>query len=195
MNNTHFKWRTKFNLQKTNGSYIETATTIQHRRSQGAQRVMPSLKFLAYLVILCFEKLHPKQKYCFLPKVKDFGRPKIWSPKTFWAGCATAINRMLQQLLELDLKYEMLTTETENSFKTQALSVSTSCYWKTIPHITEAQWPLLRFHRTNSDEIWVLKPRSKLWFPLATDLTFKKYCMWALRRHYISSFNRKCKLA
>jgi len=36
---------------------------------------MPSPKFLAYLVILCFEKRHPKQKYCFSPKVKDFGPP------------------------------------------------------------------------------------------------------------------------
>jgi len=27
-------------------------------------------KFVAYLVILCFEKRRPKQKYCFLPKVK-----------------------------------------------------------------------------------------------------------------------------
>jgi len=52
--------------------------------------------------------------------------------------------------------------------------------------------PLLRFHRTNSDER-VLRPRNSLWFLLATDLTFKNYCMQAPRRHYISSFNRKCK--
>jgi len=40
--------------------------------------------FLAYLVILWFEKRRPKQKYCFSPKVKHFGSPK------FWVGYATA---------------------------------------------------------------------------------------------------------
>jgi len=38
---------------------------------------MPLLKFVACLIILCFEKRRPKQKYCCLPKVKQFGPSKI----------------------------------------------------------------------------------------------------------------------
>ena len=39
-------------------------------------------KFFAYLVILCFEKRRPKQKYCCLPKIKNFGSPKIFGSST-----------------------------------------------------------------------------------------------------------------
>jgi len=35
------------------------------------------VRFLAYLVIFCFEKRRPKQKYCCWPKVKRFDSPKI----------------------------------------------------------------------------------------------------------------------
>jgi len=44
---------------------------VNHRRNQGA---MPS-EFLAYLIILRFEKRRPKQKYCCSPKIKHFGPP------------------------------------------------------------------------------------------------------------------------
>ena len=54
-----------------------------HRRSQGSRDPF-SPKFIAYLVILCFEKRRPKQKYCWSPKVKHI-RP----PKKFWADYAT----------------------------------------------------------------------------------------------------------
>jgi len=46
--------------------------TMSHRRSQGA---LPT--FLAYLIILCFEKRRPKQKYCCSPEVKHFCPPNI----------------------------------------------------------------------------------------------------------------------
>jgi len=36
-------------------------------------------------------------------------------------------------------KHETLTTETENSFKTQAFSAWTSYYWKTRSHVIETQ--------------------------------------------------------
>jgi len=49
---------------------------LLRRRSQGAQGAIPS-KLLAYLVILCFEKQRPKQKYCCSHKVKHFGPTKI----------------------------------------------------------------------------------------------------------------------
>jgi len=39
-------------------------------------------EFLTYLVILCFEKRSPTQKYCCSPEVKHF------SPQKFWAGDA-----------------------------------------------------------------------------------------------------------
>ena len=53
----------------------------QHRRSQGVgggAGAMPAPKFLANLVIFCFEKRRAKQKYCCMPEVKDFGPSKIW---------------------------------------------------------------------------------------------------------------------
>jgi len=45
----------------------------EHRFSQGGM----SSKFLSYLVILCFEKRCPEQKYCCSPEVKHF------TPQTF----------------------------------------------------------------------------------------------------------------
>jgi len=47
-------------------------------------------KFLAYLIILCFEKRRPKQKYCFSPKSNIFPK-KIWSG--YATGCMGAIWR------------------------------------------------------------------------------------------------------
>jgi len=38
---------------------------------------MPHPKFLANLIISCFEKRHPKQKYCCSPKIKHFDAEKI----------------------------------------------------------------------------------------------------------------------
>jgi len=45
-----------------------------HKRSQEA---MVPQNILAYLVILCFEKRRPKQKYCCSSKVKHLGLPEI----------------------------------------------------------------------------------------------------------------------
>ena len=45
---------------------------LYHRHSQGG---CAPKTFLAYLVILCFEKWHPKQKFCCLPKDKHFAHP------------------------------------------------------------------------------------------------------------------------
>jgi len=59
--------------------------TITHRHSEGVLGTTAH-KFLAYLVILCFTKRHPKHKYCCSPKVKHFA-----IPQTFWADDATAI--------------------------------------------------------------------------------------------------------
>ena len=36
-------------------------------------------KFLAYLVILCFERLCPKQNYCCSPEVTRFAPQKVWT--------------------------------------------------------------------------------------------------------------------
>jgi len=49
-------------------------------------------KFLAYLVILCFEKGRSKQKYCCSPKVK------FLSPKKF--GLATPLASFKQRTTE-----------------------------------------------------------------------------------------------
>jgi len=57
--------------------------------ASGAQGTI-SPKFLAYLVILSFEKRRPKQKYCCSPNIKHFGLPPNFSPKNFWVGYATA---------------------------------------------------------------------------------------------------------
>jgi len=49
-------------------------------------------KFLEYLVILCFEKRRPKQKYCCPPKAKYLLPPPSFFPsKNFWAGYATSL--------------------------------------------------------------------------------------------------------
>ena len=45
-----------------------------HRRNPGCH----VFQILAYLVILCFEKRHPKQKCCCLPEVKHLPPPKFW---------------------------------------------------------------------------------------------------------------------
>jgi len=47
-----------------------------HSRSQGGHAPQ---NFLKYLVILCFEKWRPKQKYCCSRKIKHFGPHKILS--------------------------------------------------------------------------------------------------------------------
>ena len=51
--------------------------TLHHRRNQKGPRGPCPVKFLAYLVILCFEKRHPKQKYCCSLKVKHFAPHKF----------------------------------------------------------------------------------------------------------------------
>ena len=61
---------------------------ITHRRSQGRQW---SRKFSAYLIILCFEKRRPKQKYCFSPKSNISTPSKFFPQKKFGTGCATVI--------------------------------------------------------------------------------------------------------
>ena len=54
---------------------------IAHRRSQERQW---SRKFSAYLIILCFEKRRPKQKYCFSPKSNISTPSKFFPPKNLW---------------------------------------------------------------------------------------------------------------
>jgi len=44
--------------------------------ARGAYGAMPPPKFLAYMVILCFERWHLKQK-CYSPKIKHFCHPQI----------------------------------------------------------------------------------------------------------------------
>jgi len=66
---------------------------LGYGRKQGGHG---SPKFLAYLVILCFERWCPKQNPVACLKAK--GSP----PKTFWGGCATVFGRTLN--LELKLK-------------------------------------------------------------------------------------------
>jgi len=55
-------------------SVVAMPGVIRHRRSHGA---IPPKKFLAYLVILCFEKRRPKRKYCCSPKVKHIAPKQI----------------------------------------------------------------------------------------------------------------------
>jgi len=54
------------NLRQKPQSETLTQMRYDHRHSQGGHG--PSHKFLAYLVILCFEKWRPKQKHRFPPK-------------------------------------------------------------------------------------------------------------------------------
>ena len=71
----------------------------QHRRSKGGPRGhAPQKKFLAYLVILCFEKRCAKRKYCCLPKAKHL-LPQILG----WLRYCTlvAILRKLMQINKL----------------------------------------------------------------------------------------------
>jgi len=60
-----------------------------HRRSQSSPggHVLPHFK--VYLVILCFAKRRPEQRYCCSPKVKILLPTNFCAPK-FWAGYATA---------------------------------------------------------------------------------------------------------
>jgi len=51
-----------------------------------AKWAMPP-KFLARLVILCFEKRRLKQKYCRSPEVKHFGPPEILGWLRYWLWC------------------------------------------------------------------------------------------------------------
>jgi len=52
--------------------------TGQHRCSQGGPGDHARPRFLAYLVILCFEKRRPKQKYRCSLKVKHFVPQQFW---------------------------------------------------------------------------------------------------------------------
>jgi len=66
---------------KTKTKHSRTASKrLIHRRSQGG---MPPAKFLAYLVILCFERRCPKQN------TAARLRAKYLAPQNFWAGYAT----------------------------------------------------------------------------------------------------------
>jgi len=51
---------TLFAVECSTKSYQSTTDVVEHRRSQGGQGTIAP-KFLAYLVILCFEKRHPNK--------------------------------------------------------------------------------------------------------------------------------------
>jgi len=62
--------------------------------ARGVQGAMPP-QFLAYPVILCFEKWRPKQKYCCSPKIKHVGPSEFFDPpKNFWAIYATVTDHV-----------------------------------------------------------------------------------------------------
>jgi len=48
-------------------------------------------ELVAYLVILCFKRRHPKQ-YCCSPKIKYFGPTNFFPPQKFWADYATDLH-------------------------------------------------------------------------------------------------------
>ena len=78
-------------LQTTGVTYHDRPST-RHRRSEGETQGPCPPKFLAYQVILCFEKRRSEQKYCCSPRVKHFGHPKYFiPPKAF--GLATPLVR------------------------------------------------------------------------------------------------------
>jgi len=64
-------------------SYVIYSTCV-HRRSQERQGDHDPRKFLTYLVVLCFERLCPKQNISF--KVKRFSPLKVlaWVPHCLW---------------------------------------------------------------------------------------------------------------
>ena len=70
-------------------TYLLCSTAIQRdvRAARGHGIIPP--KFLAYPVILCFEKQRAKQKYCCSPEVKHFGHPQNF-------GLATPLLMFLQ---------------------------------------------------------------------------------------------------